>query len=157
TERHGLGQQIEAVANPAAVQECESAPLGDRRPARQHHHDAALAMVEAQDDPARPLVRLIDERYPPVGHRPDLAPTPRVLSMVICNALIRKEFYTIRWNCMATRARGTRARHIRFISLLARVGQDVMRSNSQGGSGHGLWHFCHKQRKNLSQSASFVD
>src|SRR5215470_2396297 len=32
-----------------------------------------------------------------------------------------------------------------------------MRSNSQGGGGHDLWYFYHKQRKNLSQSASFVD
>jgi hypothetical protein len=32
-----------------------------------------------------------------------------------------------------------------------------MRLNSLDGIGHGLWHFCHKRRENLSQSASFVD
>jgi hypothetical protein len=87
-ERHRLGQQIEAVADPAAVQERESAALFQRCPPRQHHHDAAFAVVEAQDDAMRALVGLIDQRNPPVGHRQDLAVAPGTLSMIIRNALI---------------------------------------------------------------------
>jgi len=45
-----VGQQIETVRDPARFRSANRRPSFEGRPARQHHHDAALAMVESQDD-----------------------------------------------------------------------------------------------------------
>src|SRR5262249_14599588 len=89
-ERHRLRPLIEAVADPGPVEERESPALFERGAAREHDNDAAFAMVEAQDDAARPLVGLVDYRDPAVGHRQNLPAGPRLIPVVVCNSLIRK-------------------------------------------------------------------
>ena len=71
-EGQRLGHAREPLLDPALVGEGEAPPILLGRPGRQDDHDAA-AMVEADDDPARPLVLLEDQGNRPVAHRQQIA------------------------------------------------------------------------------------
>src|SRR5215813_5728236 len=102
-------------------------------------------MVEAQDDAARSLVGLVDQRHPPVGNRQNLAPAPGALPVVVGNTLTGKGFSAVGGIGLKVGKGRATARHIRFISLPANPRQDGMRSHSYAGCSsacHALLYFC---------------